>query len=119
MTDDAEVLRRPDPEAVAKSRLTAFRTWLQDEVQIDAANYDEWWRRSAGEPGAYWCTIARFVEELPAGTPHVRPTLQPRLDGTPLAGRPHLVVADPEAADDVGEARLSAAQGCRRARAYR
>ncbi|WP_026876255.1 acetoacetate--CoA ligase [Jiangella gansuensis] len=59
MTDDAEVVWRPDPDRVAASRMTAFRTWLRTERIVDAADYDELWRWSVERPGAFWSAIAR------------------------------------------------------------
>ncbi|RIQ28192.1 acetoacetate--CoA ligase [Jiangella rhizosphaerae] len=62
MTDDAEVVWRPDPEAVARSRMAAFRTWLRDEGLVDAAGYDELWRWTVAEPAAFWGAVARFFD---------------------------------------------------------
>ncbi|SDS14186.1 acetoacetate--CoA ligase [Jiangella sp. DSM 45060] len=62
MTDDAEVVWRPDPEAVAHSRIAAFRRRLRDEGLVDAADYDELWRWSVGEPGEFWGAVARFFD---------------------------------------------------------
>ncbi|SEE22703.1 acetoacetate--CoA ligase [Jiangella alba] len=62
MTDDAEVVWRPDPEAVAHSRIAAFRRRLRDEGLVDAADYDELWRWSVGEPGEFWGAVTRFFD---------------------------------------------------------
>lgn len=62
MTDDAEVVWQPDPRTVAASRLTAFRGWLREQGVADTADYDELWRWSVAQPGAFWGALARYFD---------------------------------------------------------
>ena len=62
MTDDAEVVWRPDPQSVAASRLTAFRGWLREQGIAGTADYDELWRWSVAQPGAFWGALARYFD---------------------------------------------------------
>jgi len=55
-----EVVWRPDPDAVERSRMAAFRRWLRDERNLDLAGYDALWAWSVAEPDAFWDAVARF-----------------------------------------------------------
>jgi acetoacetyl-CoA synthetase len=57
-----ELLWTPDPAAVERSRMAAFRKTLRDERGLDLAEYDALWAWSVAEPEAFWDAVARFFE---------------------------------------------------------
>ncbi len=58
MTDAApEILWNPAPDAREGSRMGRYLTWLGAERGIDLATYDDAWRWSVDEPGAFWQSI--------------------------------------------------------------
>ncbi|HJU97353.1 MAG TPA: acetoacetate--CoA ligase [Jiangellaceae bacterium] len=57
-----ELLWRPDPAAVARSRMAAFRRMLHDENGLDLPTYDDLWSWSVAEPAAFWDAVATFFE---------------------------------------------------------
>ncbi len=56
------LLWRPDPVAVERSRMAAFRRWLRAERGLDLAGYDALWAWSVAEPEAFWDAVAAFFE---------------------------------------------------------
>jgi acetoacetyl-CoA synthetase len=66
------VLWTPDPDAVARSRMAAFRSWLLTHrgVRLDEG-YHALWRWSVDEPSQFWGACAEFLgvlfHDVPAG----------------------------------------------------
>ncbi|WP_092533017.1 acetoacetate--CoA ligase [Amycolatopsis arida] len=62
MTADVpEVLWRPSPEQVEKSRMAEFRRWLATSRGVSVADYAGLWEWSVGSPGEFWGALAEFV----------------------------------------------------------
>ncbi|WAL65371.1 acetoacetate--CoA ligase [Amycolatopsis cynarae] len=61
VTDIPEVLWRPTPEQVDRSRIRAFREWLRTERGVAVSDYDELWRFSVGDPTGFWGGVAEFL----------------------------------------------------------
>jgi acetoacetyl-CoA synthetase len=57
-----EVLWQPDPAAIERSRMVAFRRWLATERGLRFADYDALWRWSTAEPEAFWAAIVKFFD---------------------------------------------------------
>ena len=55
---EPEVVWRPEPSRVGRSRISAFRDWLRAEGIADVGDYDELWRWSVDDPGAFWAAVA-------------------------------------------------------------
>jgi acetoacetyl-CoA synthetase len=61
--DDApELMWRPDPAVVKRSRMAAFRRMLHDEHGLDLPTYDDLWSWSVAEPEAFWDAVATFFD---------------------------------------------------------
>ncbi|TVT46402.1 acetoacetate--CoA ligase, partial [Amycolatopsis rhizosphaerae] len=61
VTDIPEVLWRPTPEQVDRSRIRAFREWLRAERGVAVSDYDELWRFSVSDPTGFWGGVAEFL----------------------------------------------------------
>ncbi|HET9257832.1 MAG TPA: acetoacetate--CoA ligase [Pseudonocardiaceae bacterium] len=55
------ILWRPDPAAVARSRLAAFRAWLAATRGVSTADYDALWRWSVADLEGFWGAFAEFA----------------------------------------------------------
>jgi acetoacetyl-CoA synthetase len=58
---DPRILWQPDPAAVARSRMAAFRGWLAPTRGVIAADYDELWRWSVADLEGFWGAFAEFA----------------------------------------------------------
>ncbi|PRX45379.1 acetoacetyl-CoA synthetase [Prauserella shujinwangii] len=62
MTADApEVLWRPDPEGVARTKIEGFRQWLRDERGTDVRDYHQLWEFSTGSLPEFWSAVADYL----------------------------------------------------------
>lgn len=59
--DTSELLWQPSADAVAASRIQAFREWLDNEKGVHTADYDELWSFSVTQPGEFWGAVADFL----------------------------------------------------------
>jgi acetoacetyl-CoA synthetase len=76
MTPD--VLWLPAPDARTHSRMGAYFSWLEGTLGLRFATYDEAWRWSVDDPGAFWTSVWRYFDVQAGGS--VRP------DGSPEQG---------------------------------
>jgi acetoacetyl-CoA synthetase len=76
MTPD--VLWLPPADARARSRMGAYFSWLEEILGLRFATYDEAWRWSVDDPGAFWTSVWRYFDVQAGGS--VRP------DGSPEQG---------------------------------
>jgi acetoacetyl-CoA synthetase len=60
--DSPAVVWTPDPERLARSQMTRFRSWLAAERGLDLADYDSCWRWSVAEPEEFWAAVADFFQ---------------------------------------------------------
>ncbi|MBV9139618.1 MAG: acetoacetate--CoA ligase [Pseudonocardiales bacterium] len=58
---EPRVLWRPDPATLARSPLTAFRSWLASTRGVVVADYDELWRWSVADLAGFWGAFAEFA----------------------------------------------------------
>ncbi|MGH3780833.1 MAG: acetyl-coenzyme A synthetase N-terminal domain-containing protein, partial [Pseudonocardiaceae bacterium] len=56
-----QILWLPDPAAVARSRMAAFRSWLASRRGIIVADYDALWRWSVADLAGFWGAFADFA----------------------------------------------------------
>ncbi|HEV2777893.1 MAG TPA: acetoacetate--CoA ligase [Actinophytocola sp.] len=56
-----DVLWRPDPSRVGRSRMVAFRDWLRAERGLDFGDYDALWAWSTSDIEAFWGAAAEFL----------------------------------------------------------
>lgn len=63
----SEPLWEPTAEAVADSQLTAFNSWLADTHGLDFGTYDQLWKWSTDEPGAFWTAIWDYFDVVHSG----------------------------------------------------
>jgi len=61
VTDTPRVLWQPDPDAVARSRIAAFREWLADTGDLDLPDYDALWRWSVADLEGFWGAFVQFA----------------------------------------------------------
>ncbi|MEO7195779.1 MAG: acetoacetate--CoA ligase [Pseudonocardiaceae bacterium] len=59
---DPRILWRPDPAAVARSQMVAFRGWLATTRGVVVADYEELWRWSVADLAGFWGAFAEFAE---------------------------------------------------------
>ncbi|TAK01031.1 MAG: acetoacetate--CoA ligase [Chloroflexota bacterium] len=57
-----EVLWTPPPDARARSRMGAYLAWLAAAGGPRFATYDEAWRWSVDDPGAFWASLWRYFD---------------------------------------------------------
>ncbi|MFT7835470.1 acetoacetate--CoA ligase [Saccharothrix sp. BKS2] len=57
---EAEVLWRPDPDRVAASRMTAFRSFVADRHDLDLPDYESLRQWSTSDLEAFWGAVAEF-----------------------------------------------------------
>ncbi|MGH3718267.1 MAG: acetyl-coenzyme A synthetase N-terminal domain-containing protein, partial [Pseudonocardiaceae bacterium] len=58
---EPRILWRPDPAAVARSQLAAFRGWLASSRGVVVADYDGLWRWSVADLEGFWGAFAEFA----------------------------------------------------------
>ncbi|SHE69958.1 acetoacetate--CoA ligase [Streptoalloteichus hindustanus] len=56
-----ELLWQPDPERVARSRVTAFRHWLRAHRDLDLPDYTSLWQWSVDDLSGFWSAFAEFA----------------------------------------------------------
>ncbi len=59
--DVPEVLWRPEPERLARTRIVAFREWLAAERDVALSDYRALWQWSVDQPGPFWGAVADFL----------------------------------------------------------
>ncbi|NDL57434.1 acetoacetate--CoA ligase [Phytoactinopolyspora mesophila] len=59
-----DVVWKPEPQRVAASRIARFRDWLRHQRGIDVQDYDELWRWSVSDPGAFWAALAEHFDVI-------------------------------------------------------
>ncbi len=57
-----DVLWRPDPEAIARARVTAFRRAVSERYGLDLRDWPSLWRWSVDEPARFWESVWRFCD---------------------------------------------------------
>jgi acetoacetyl-CoA synthetase len=57
-------LWRPTERTAGAARITGYAAWLRDAGGPDLAGYDELWRWSVAEPGAFWTSLWRRFDVL-------------------------------------------------------
>ena len=55
------ILWLPDPAAVSRSRIAAFRSWLASRRGITVADYEQLWRWSVADLAGFWGAFADFA----------------------------------------------------------
>jgi acetoacetyl-CoA synthetase len=58
---EPQILWLPDPNAVARSRMAAFRSWLAEQRGVIVADYDALWRWSVADLAEFWGAFADFA----------------------------------------------------------
>ncbi len=58
---EPRILWQPDPAAVARSRMAAFREWLAVTQGVRLAGYDALWRWSVTDLEGFWGAFAQFA----------------------------------------------------------
>jgi len=65
-----EVLWSPPPaDARTRSRMGAYLGWLEEASGLRLATYDEAWRWSVADPGAFWTSVWRYFDLDADGSP--------------------------------------------------
>src|SRR4051794_25700630 len=57
-----EVLWRPDPERVSRTRIVAFRDWLRANRDLDLPDYAALWEWSTTDLEGFWGAVAEFLQ---------------------------------------------------------
>jgi len=70
-----EVLWSPPPDARTSTRMGSFLSWLEETTRLRFATYDEAWRWSVDDPGAFWSSVWRYFDVQAGGSV--------RADGSP------------------------------------
>jgi acetoacetyl-CoA synthetase len=55
--DYGTLLWAPSERAVREARITGYAAWLRDGAGPDLSGYDQLWRWSVAEPGAFWTSV--------------------------------------------------------------
>ncbi|MGB8256114.1 MAG: acetoacetate--CoA ligase, partial [Pseudonocardiaceae bacterium] len=58
---EPQILWLPDPDVVARSRMTAFRSWLAAQRGVIVADYDVLWHWSVADLAGFWGAFAEFA----------------------------------------------------------
>jgi acetoacetyl-CoA synthetase len=58
------VLWEPSERSVAEARITGYAAWLRDGRGLDLGTYDDLWRWSVAQPGAFWASIWEYFGVL-------------------------------------------------------
>ncbi|MBV8994852.1 MAG: acetoacetate--CoA ligase, partial [Pseudonocardiales bacterium] len=59
--NEPRILWQPDPDAVARSQIVAFRAWLASHRGVDLADYHALWRWSVADLEGFWGALAEFA----------------------------------------------------------
>ncbi len=63
-SDYGKVLWEPGPEVVEQARITQYLRWLAEHHGVAAADYQDLWEWSVGEPGRFWDTLWEYFGVL-------------------------------------------------------
>jgi acetoacetyl-CoA synthetase len=63
-SDYGEVLWEPGPEVIDQARITQYLRWLAEHQGVAAADYQDLWEWSVGEPGAFWDSLWEYFGVL-------------------------------------------------------
>ena len=63
-SDYGEVLWEPGPEVIDQARITQYLRWLAEHHGVAAADYQDLWEWSVGEPGAFWDSLWEYFGVL-------------------------------------------------------
>jgi acetoacetyl-CoA synthetase len=63
-SDYGEVLWEPRPEVIDQARITQYLRWLAEHHGVAAADYQDLWEWSVGEPGAFWDSLWEYFGVL-------------------------------------------------------
>ena len=63
-SDYGEVLWEPRPEVIEQARITQYLRWLAEHRGVAAADYQDLWEWSVGEPGAFWDSLWEYFGVL-------------------------------------------------------
>ena len=63
-SDYGEVLWEPGPEVINQARITQYLRWLAEHHGVAAADYQDLWEWSVGEPGAFWDSLWEYFRVL-------------------------------------------------------
>ncbi len=63
-SDYGEVLWEPGPEVIDQARITQYLRWLAGHRGVTAADYQDLWEWSVGEPGAFWDSLWEYFGVL-------------------------------------------------------
>ena len=63
-SDYGEVLWEPGPEVIEQARITQYLRWLAEHHGVAAADYQDLWEWSVGEPGAFWASLWEYFGVL-------------------------------------------------------
>ena len=63
-SDYGEVLWEPGPEVIDQARITQYLRWLAEHRGVAAADYQDLWEWSVGEPGAFWDSLWEYFGVL-------------------------------------------------------
>jgi acetoacetyl-CoA synthetase len=56
-----DLLWSPDPDHVAETRITQFRSWLRDTRDLDFPDYPALWAWSTTDLPGFWAAVAEFL----------------------------------------------------------
>jgi acetoacetyl-CoA synthetase len=59
---EPEILWKPSAERIERSQLTRYQRWLADEKGLRFGSYDDLWRWSVDDLGAFWGSIVSFFD---------------------------------------------------------
>jgi acetoacetyl-CoA synthetase len=62
--DYGQVLWEPGPEVIEQARITQYLRWLAGHHGVAAADYQDLWEWSVGEPGAFWDSLWEYFGVL-------------------------------------------------------
>jgi acetoacetyl-CoA synthetase len=63
-SDYGEVLWEPGPEVIDQARITQYLRWLAGHHGVAAADYQDLWEWSVGEPGTFWDSLWEYFGVL-------------------------------------------------------
>jgi acetoacetyl-CoA synthetase len=63
-SDYGEVLWEPGPEVIDQARITQYLRWLAGHQGVAAADYQDLWEWSVGEPGTFWDSLWEYFGVL-------------------------------------------------------
>jgi acetoacetyl-CoA synthetase len=63
-SDYGEVLWEPGPDVIEQARITQYLRWLAGHHGVAAADYQDLWEWSVGEPGTFWDSLWEYFGVL-------------------------------------------------------